>query len=120
MHIQGLAGHPRRYPDTRSFDFLQPIDPMHTFITAAAYMLAAGQVLFLFNFLWSLRQGKRAADNPWEATTLEWTVSSPPPHDNFGGEQKIVSRGAYEYSLPDAERDFVMQDDPSGAPASAG
>lgn len=120
MHIQGLAGHPRRYPDTGSFDFLQPIDHMHTFITAAAYMLAAGQVLFLFNFLWSLRQGKMAADNPWDATTLEWTVSSPPPHDNFGGEQKFVRRGAYEYSLPDAERDFVMQDDPSEAPASAG
>ncbi len=112
MHFLGMAGHPRRYPDTTSVDFLAALDPVHLFITIAAFVTISAQFLFLFNFLWSLLRGPKAVENPWEATTLEWTVSSPPPHDNFGGKEPIVYRGAYEYGKPDAPEDYVMQTAP--------
>jgi len=111
MHIQGFAGHPRRYPDTQTYEFLRPLDGMHVFITAAAFMLAAAQVIFVLNLLWSMKNGKKAEQNPWKATTLEWTVPSPPPHDNFGGERKTIYHPAYEYSRPGDTEDFLMQDE---------
>src|ERR1039458_6676907 len=46
----------------------------------------------------------KASDNPWEATTLEWTTATPPPHDNFGGRTPVVNNGPYEYSVPGAPR----------------
>ena len=63
-----------------------------------------------------MKKGEKAADNPWEATTLEWTTATPPPHDNFGGVTPVVHNGPYEYSVPGAPRDFVMQTD---APVTA-
>jgi cytochrome c oxidase subunit 1 len=60
------------------------------------------------------------SDNPWEATTLEWTIPSPPPHDNFAGIVPTVYRGPYEFSVPDAPKDFVMQTEPEGVEAHAG
>src|SRR2546430_10161734 len=62
-------------------------------------------------------KGKRASDNPWEATTLEWTTATPPPHDNFGGHTPVVHNGPYEYNVPRAPRDYVMQSDPEIGPA---
>jgi len=47
------------------------------------------------------------------ATTLEWITATPPPHDNFGGQTPVVHNGPYEYSVPGAPRDFLMQTDPS-------
>jgi cytochrome c oxidase subunit 1 len=115
MHIQGFVGHPRRYPDTLTFEFLRPLDPVHTFITAAAIMLAAAQFVFLFNLLWSMKNGKKAEQNPWNATTLEWTIPSPPPHDNFGGQPIAIHRAAYEYSMPESSTDFAMQNESESA-----
>ena len=112
MHFLGMAGHPRRYPDTTSVDFLAALDPVHLFITIAAIITIAAQFLFLINLLWSYFRGAKADINPWQSTTLEWTVSSPPPHDNFGGKEPIVYRGAYEYGKPDAPEDYVMQTAP--------
>lgn len=109
MHFIGLSGHPRRYPDTTAVGFLQPLDSVHLFMTIAAFITAAAQLVFLFNFFWSLRKGQKADLNPWEATTLEWTVPSPPPHDNFAGRFPAVYRGPYEYSVPGAEKDYVPQ-----------
>ena len=54
---------------------------------------------------------KKVNDNPWEATTLEWTAPSPPPHGNFV-HTPVAYRGPYEYSLPGRERDFTMQNEP--------
>ena len=64
MHLQGLAGHPRRYPDTETFDFLQPLMSLHQLITAAALVTAAAQLIFVINLLWSIKNGKVAGDNP--------------------------------------------------------
>jgi cytochrome c oxidase subunit I len=112
MHYMGIVGHPRRYAETSGVDFLAQLQPVHIFISIAAMIVIGAQLLFLFNIIWSLIAGKKAPDNPWEATTLEWSIPSPPPFDNFGGRVPVVYRGAYEYSRPGAEKDYIMQDEP--------
>lgn len=111
MHFLGLEGNPRRYSALTDY-FLRPLIPLHQFITVAALLVGLAQFLFIFNFFWSLFMGPRASDNPWEATSLEWTTSSPPPPGNFVWSAPRIYRGAYEYSVPGSLRDFVMQDSP--------
>ncbi len=113
MHFLGINGNPRRYADFTNFDFLGKLLPVHTFMTHAAFFTAAVQLIFVFNLFWSIKKGKPAPINPWDATTLEWTVPSPPPHDNFAGKHPVVNHGPYEYSVPGAARDFIMQSDPA-------
>jgi cytochrome c oxidase subunit 1 len=72
--------------------------------------LGVVQLLFIVNFFWSLKKGARVDENPWNATTLEWTTASPPPPHNFA-EAPSVHRGAYDYSLPGAARDFTPQNE---------
>ena len=69
-------------------------------------------MIFLVNFFRSLFRGERAGDNPWEATTLEWVVPSPRPPDNFAGGEPIVYRGSYEFSVPGAPEDYILQTTP--------
>jgi cytochrome c oxidase subunit 1 len=113
MHYLGMAGHPRRYSQLTELNFLQGLLPLQKFITIAAFITMAGQFIFLANFVWSLLKGRKAEMNPWEATTLEWTVPSPPPHDNFGGVTPVVYHGPYEYSVPGAPKDYTMQNEPA-------
>jgi cytochrome c oxidase subunit 1 len=113
MHYLGLAGHPRRYSQLTELHYLHPLIPLQTFMTYAAFVTIGAQFIFLFNFFWSMWKGPKASDNPWEATTLEWITTTPPPHDNFGGHTPVVNNGPYEYSVPGAARDFVMQTDPA-------
>src|SRR5579864_7139050 len=113
MHFLGIAGNPRRYADFTNFDFMAKLMPIHTFMTWAAIITASAQLIFLFNLVWSLKKGAKAPINPWEATTLEWTVPSPPPFDNFGGKHPVVNHGPYEYSVPGAPKDYIMQSDPA-------
>jgi cytochrome c oxidase subunit I len=112
MHFLGMAGNPRRYADFTNLEFMGKLMPLHIGMTHAAYFTAAVQVLFLANLAWSLKRGALAPANPWQATTLEWTVPSPTPFDNFGAALPVVHHGAYEYSVPGAERDYIMQTDP--------
>jgi cytochrome c oxidase subunit 1 len=109
MHYLGMAGHPRRYSDLSGANFLSPLLPVQHFISIAAFITIAAQFIFLFNFLWSLKFGKKAEKNPWEATTLEWSIPSPPPHDNFAGVEPTIYRGAYEYAVPGAVEDYIPQ-----------
>ena len=110
MHFLGLAGHPRRYFDTTAVAFLGPLQPVHVFISIAAFITITAQFLFLFNFFWSLKAGKEAKEeNPWHANTLEWSIPSPPPHDNFGGVEPVVYHGPYEFSVPGAADDYIPQ-----------
>ena len=113
MHSLGIVGNPRRYADFKEFQFLGQVMDIHKFITVAAFFTAAVQFIFVFNFFWSMKKGTKAPDNPWNATTLEWTTSSPPPFDNFAGQQPVVNHGPYEYSVPGAEKDYIMQTDPA-------
>jgi cytochrome c oxidase subunit 1 len=110
MHFLGLAGHPRRYFDSTAVTFLQQLQPVHVFITIGAIVTISAQLLFLYNIIVSLIAGKEAKEeNPWHATTLEWSIPSPPPHDNFGGVEPVVYHGPYEFSVPGAADDFIPQ-----------
>ncbi len=80
MHFLGLDGMPRRIPDYPSQ--FQPYNELATW----GYMIMAGSMIFFFlNILYSFTLGKKAPNNPWGegATTLEWTLSSPPPYHQF-------------------------------------
>ena len=112
FHSMGIVGMPRRYSSFEQYDFLRRADPLVMFATIAVIITVLAQFIFLFNFFWSIWKGRKAGDNPWEATTLEWTTATPPPHDNFGGKVPVVYRGAYEFSVPGAERDYIMQTEP--------
>jgi cytochrome c oxidase subunit 1 len=114
MHFLGIAGHMRRYSDLTGVPFLG--GATHTglwnvqyFISIAAFVTIGGQLIFLVNFIAGLWGGKKAGMNPWNATTLEWTIPSPPPHDNFAGHIPTVYRGAYEFSVPGEAEDFILQ-----------
>jgi len=117
MHYLGLAGQPRRYSQFTEVAYLHRLIPLNTFITYAAIITVAAQFIFLINLFWSMFKGPKASDNPWEATTLEWTTATPPPHDNFGGHVPVVYHGPYEYSVPGAAHDFIMQTDPTPVPS---
>ena len=113
MHFLGIAGNPRRYSDFSNFEYLGKLLPVHAFMTHAAYFTAAAQILFFVNLFWSMWKGKKAPMNPWEATTLEWTIPSPPPFDKFAGQHPVVNHGPYEYGVPGAPKDYIMQTDPA-------
>jgi cytochrome c oxidase subunit 1 len=113
MHYLGMAGQPRRYSQFTELAYLQHLIPLNKFITYAAILTISAQFIFVINLFWSMFKGPKASDNPWEATTLEWTTATPPPHDNFGGKTPAVYRGPYEYSVPGAPKDYVMQNDPA-------
>jgi len=113
MHFLGAAGAPRRYAELTEFQFLKPLQPLHLFISVAAFITIASQLIFLVNVIWSAWKGKTASVNPWEATSLEWTIPSPPPHDNFGETEPVVYRGPYEYSVPGASSDYLLQTAPA-------
>jgi cytochrome c oxidase subunit I len=119
FHAMGLVGMPRRYARFDEYAFLVKSHPLVLFVTIAAIITVAVQLVFYFNFFWSMFKGQKASENPWEATTLEWSIPSPPPHDNFAGVVPTVYRGPYEFSVPGAPNDFIMQTEPEGAAVSA-
>jgi cytochrome c oxidase subunit 1 len=109
MHYLGLVGNVRRYSAFVD-DYLAPLIPVHRFITIAALLTGAAQLIFLWNLIWSRFRGPVASENPWEATSLEWSTTSPPPFDNFGGKHPVVNHGPNELGVdgPDGT-DFLMQ-----------
>jgi cytochrome c oxidase subunit 1 len=117
MHYLGLAGNVRRYSAFVD-DYLIPLIPVHKFITVAALLTGAAQFIFLFNLIWSRFKGPIASENPWEATSLEWSTTSPPPFDNFGGRHMVVYNGPNEYGVENNGTDFVMQTSPEKVSAS--
>jgi cytochrome c oxidase subunit 1 len=122
MHYLGLMGVPRRYYELGETAFIPPsAHTLNVFISVAALVVGAAQLLFLFNLAWSLRWGKQAGGNPWRATTLEWqTPQTPPVHGNWGKELPIVYRWPYDYSVPGADEDFLPQNQPAAAGPSEG
>jgi cytochrome c oxidase subunit 1 len=113
MHFLGVSGGLRRYAQLTEFDYMRDLQSLHVFISIAAFVTIAAQFIFVFNFFWSMRKGEKASINPWEATSLEWIIPSPPPHDNFGSVEPVVHHGPYEYGVPGAPRDYVMQTEPA-------
>jgi len=91
QYILGYLGMPRRY-------HVYPADfqILNVMSTAGASILAIGYLLPLIYLIGSLRSGKVAGDNPWDATGLEWQTSSPPPKHNFE-EIPVVTGPPYDY-----------------------
>jgi cytochrome c oxidase subunit 1 len=116
MHYLGFQGVPRRYYAFGGTEFISDsAQALNAGITVAALIVAAGQVLFLYNLVWSYFRGRPSGHNPWNATTLEWqTPDTPPKHGNFGPALPLVYRWAYDYSVPGAEHDFIPQNVPPG------
>jgi cytochrome c oxidase subunit 1 len=109
MFIQGLAGVNRRlYDGGRSLTSGAAIAHTYSGQWWSVVLLGLVQLVFIANLVWTLARGRRVADNPWRATTLEWTTTSPPP-ENFETLPQ-VRRGPYDYSVPGAVEDFVAQD----------
>ena len=111
MYFLGFAGNIRRYSELTD-DYLIPLIPLHRFITVAALFTGAVQFIFFFNLIWSRFRGPLATANPWEATTLEWSIASPAPFDTFGGEQPVVYRGPEEYGIEGSSTGYKMQNSP--------
>src|SRR5467141_534607 len=111
FHYLGLAGNIRRY-STFVDDFLQPLIPVHRWITVAALITGAAQLVFVFILIHSRFWGKPAPDNPWQATSLEWSTATPPPWDNFGGKLPVVFHDPFQYGVQSSVGDYVMQASP--------
>jgi hypothetical protein len=89
MHITGLMGMPRRiYTYPAGLGWHAP----NLITTIGAFILAVGILVFFINVFYSLRRGKVAGPNPWDAHSLEWSVSSPPPPYNFAVIPSVASR----------------------------
>lgn len=109
MHFIGLAGVPRRYYTNTTFEMFDSVANINVLISVFAILAACAQGIFLFNFFYSIFRGKRAVQNPWNSTTLEWTTPVEHIHGNWPGEIPTVYRWPYDYSKPGAEDDFVPQ-----------
>lgn len=108
MFLQGLAGVSRRLYDPTQYAHALSTQPLNVFISASAWLLGLAQIPFILNFFGTLLFGKRKEENPWQATTLEWSAPSPPPHGNFET-APVVYREPYEYSVPGLKHDFWPQ-----------
>ena len=107
MHFVGLEGNPRRFASLTGVNFLRPLVSIHQAMTLAAFVTGAGQLIFLFNLLWSMFKGAPSTVNPWEATTLEWAQPQIVSGERES-EPPLVFRGPYEFNLQ-GQGEFVMQ-----------
>lgn len=112
MHFVGLSGTPRRYYDSSYFSFLDGVADLLPIISVFAFVGGIAQLLFFYNFFYSIYRGQKASVNPWKANTLEWTTPVEHIHGNWPGALPEVHRWAYDYSNPDHEEDFVLQTTP--------
>jgi cytochrome c oxidase subunit 1 len=98
--VLGYLGMPRRYhaypPEFQIYNVMS---------SAGASILGVGYLLPLIYFIWSLKHGKKAPANPWNATGLEWQTPSPPPKHNFPA-TPVVDKGPYDYSAEATEREL--------------
>src|SRR6266487_3835724 len=119
MFLQGMLGMHRRWYDggqgwNVSGEHIWGLTGFqwNTPISIAAWVMGLAQIPFIINFFHSIWKGRKVEnDNPWDATTLEWTAPSPPGHGNFI-KAPVAYRGPYEYSLPRRGKDYTMQNEP--------
>ncbi|MFN3908815.1 MAG: cbb3-type cytochrome c oxidase subunit I [Flavobacterium sp.] len=114
MHFIGMAGLPRRYYTNTAFPLFDDLQNVNVIITMFALIGSAFQLLFLWNFFYSIFYGKKAEQNPWRSNTLEWTTPVEHIHGNWPGAIPEVHRWPYDYSKPGAEDDFIPQTVPMG------
>jgi cytochrome c oxidase subunit 1 len=112
MHFLGMAGLPRRYYSNTAFPMFDNLADINVLITYFAIIGGIAQLIFIFNFFYSIWRGPKAPQNPWKANSLEWTTPVEHLHGNWPGEIPVVHRWAYDYSKPGAEEDFIPQNVP--------
>jgi cytochrome c oxidase subunit 1 len=122
MLTQGMAGFHRRWYNGGDAYLAKAADSANVFgktvaehidlnilMSTSAWIMAAFQLPFIVNIIFSYFRGKKVeSDNPWNATTLEWSTPTPPGHGNFTFDVAVY-RGPYEYSQPGAEEDYTPQ-----------
>jgi cytochrome c oxidase subunit 1 len=101
MHFLGLAGLPRRYYSNTAFPIFDDLLHINKVMTVFAIIGGVAQLIFLANFFFSIKKGKKAVQNPWKGNTLEWTTPVEHIHGNWPGEIPEVHRWAYDYSKVD-------------------
>lgn len=117
MHYQGLAGMPRRLYDFSVYQVSNQFVSLNQFISLVSIIVFAVQLLFVFNFFYSIFKGRKVTStNPWESNTLEWTTPIRPGHGNWPGEIPEVHRWPYDYSKDG--KDFIPQSVPVAADES--
>lgn len=113
MHYQGFAGMPRRYLDKSSWASFSQFHELDKMITVVTIIVFAVQLMFVFNFFYSIYKGRKVTkQNPWGATTLEWTTPIRPGHGNWDGEIPEVHRWPYDFGKDG--REFIPQTEPIG------
>ncbi|MGA0817320.1 MAG: cytochrome c oxidase subunit I [Schleiferiaceae bacterium] len=112
MHFTGLAGLPRRYYSNAEFPIFDELQDINVIITMFAIAGGIAQLIFIFNFFYSMWRGPKAPQNPWKSNTLEWTTPVEHIHGNWPGAIPEVHRWAYDYSKPGHDEDFVPQTTP--------
>ena len=112
MHFLGMAGLPRRYYSNTAFPMFDNLADINVLITYFAIIGGIAQLIFIFNFFYSIWRGPKASQNPWRANSLEWTTPVEHLHGNWPGDIPIVYRWAYDYSKPGYDEDFVPQNVP--------
>ena len=91
MMVLGMEGMPRRY-----YDYLPEFARLNLVATIGSWVLALGLILLLVNLFRGLLKGEPVGANPWGGATLEWSIPSPPPTENFE-EEPVVSHGPYDF-----------------------
>lgn len=111
MHFLGLAGVPRRYYTNSNFPLFDNLIDINELVSTFAIIAAVGQLLFLFNFIYSALRGPKAPQNPWKGNSLEWTTPVEHIHGNWYGDIPEVHRWAYDYSKVDENGDYIGGED---------
>ena len=110
MHWLGLISHLNLSSEATLALATRATPAIQSFVTIATVVTIAAQGIFLVNFVKSLLKGREAIEeNPWRATTLEWSLPSPPQLGNFAGPAPVVYRGAYEFGGLNRTEDFASQ-----------
>jgi cytochrome c oxidase subunit 1 len=109
MHYIGIAGFPRRYYSWTNFETFSGFADLNMLVSGAAVITLTAQLIFIFNFFYSMWRGRVATANPWKSNTLEWTTPVNPGHGNWPGEIPNVYRWPYDYSKPGAKEDYIPQ-----------
>jgi cytochrome c oxidase subunit 1 len=109
MHFIGLAGAPRRYYSYSEFPMFDGVVDLNVLVTVFAIIGALAQVIFTYNFFYSVFRGPKAVQNPWKSNTLEWTTPVEHIHGNWPGPLPVVYRWPYDYSKPGKAEDWVSQ-----------
>ena len=113
MHFAGLFGMPRR---TWTYQAELNLDTWNQLSTVGAFIFGISSLLLIWNIIYSLKKGEKAAANPWEAATLEWSIPSPPHHYNFPVLPEVRSRDPLWDESERAEVEAVTLTEPEHEP----